>query len=277
MTSLVVVLLLLACSVPLSSSRQVGDDDIQELYGVASSYSECSNTYWRRLRSASGIVLVVRSGCMKDQNTFRASLKTIQCSDITAAVARFCTGRFTRYWSTKLVCRFARKVNERCEASDDRSPLCKQAMSRMPQRWASLTCKGYDRYCKSSSYLRRYYIRFMCKLAENFYSTCCQVDPVTETTSTTPATTATTDVPTTEVQTTEPTTTVTTESTTVPTTTTTETTLPEVAEKTFLTTCTQRCVRNDLVGSLCDTGTLVEECDNLLVAEYVGSYTCCSG
>ncbi|XP_071103257.1 uncharacterized protein [Haliotis cracherodii] len=300
MTYLVVVLLLLACSVPLSSSRQVGDDDIQELYGVASSYSECSNTYWRRLWYARGIVLVVRSGCRKDQRTFRAALKKIQCSDITAAVSKFCSSRYTRFWATNLVCRFARKVNERCESSDDRSPLCKQAMSRMPRRWASLTCKGYDRYCKSSSYLRRYYIRFMCKLTENFYSNCCQVDPVTEpittpepTTTTTelptteppttpPTTAATTNAPTTELPTTPPTTEATTNAPTtdpptIPPTTPSGPTLPEVADKTFLTACTQRCVRNDLVDSLCGTGTLVEECDNLQVPEFVGSYTCCSG
>ncbi|XP_071103416.1 salivary glue protein Sgs-3-like [Haliotis cracherodii] len=59
--------------------------------------------------------------------------------------------------------------------------------------------------------------------------------------------------------------------------TTAESTMPTVADKTFLTRCTQRCVRSDLVASLCGTGTLEAKCDNLLVAEYVGSYTCCSG
>ncbi|XP_048236515.1 gibberellin-regulated protein 14-like [Haliotis rufescens] len=56
-----------------------------------------------------------------------------------------------------------------------------------------------------------------------------------------------------------------------------ESTMPTVADKTFLTGCTQRCVRSDLVASLCSTGTLATKCDNLLVADYVGSYTCCSG
>ncbi|XP_067687649.1 uncharacterized protein [Haliotis asinina] len=307
MASPVFVLLLLVCSVQLSSSIQVPEESVQELYRVASSYSECANIYWKKLRYARGIVLVVRSACRKDEDTYRSAINNLQCSDITTAVSRYCSGRYIRFWATNLVCRFARKVNERCEESDDRSPLCKLAISRMPRRWASITCERYDSYCKSSSSRLRYFFRFMCRLTEQFYSQCCGDDPMTEPTTTPkPATaTTTTEVPTTEpptttspttevpltetteVPTTQPTTTPeptttttevpTTELTTEPATTTPGSTLPEVAGTTFLTACQQQCVRNDLVGSLCTQGTLPESCNNLEPPATDGSYTCCQG
>ncbi|XP_046560361.1 uncharacterized protein LOC124269389 isoform X2 [Haliotis rubra] len=131
MASLVVVLLLFASSVQLSSSKQVPEDSVQELYEVASSYSECTNINRRTLRYARGIVLVVRSACRKDEDSFRAALNKLQCSDITSAVSRYCSRRYTRSWAINLVCRFVRKVNERCEESDD--SLCQHAITTTPE------------------------------------------------------------------------------------------------------------------------------------------------
>ncbi|XP_067687507.1 uncharacterized protein [Haliotis asinina] len=297
MAALAVVLLLLACSVQLSSSTQVPRETVQELYGVASSYPECTNIYWRKLRYARGIVLVLRSACRKDEGTFRSAMNNLQCSDITTAVSRYCSRKYSRFWATNLVCQFARKVNERCE---DRSPFCKLAISRLSQTGAGITCEGYERYCKSSSYRSRYFFRSVCRLTEQFYSQCCGDNPMTEPTTTpAPVTTtlgvSTTEPPTTtptttEVPMTDPTTTTPEPTTTTPEVTTTEqpttqpasttpgSTLPEVADKTFLTACQQQCVRNDLVGSLCTQETLPQvSCNNLEPPATDGSYTCCQG
>ncbi|XP_071103027.1 uncharacterized protein [Haliotis cracherodii] len=52
---------------------------------------------------------------------------------------------------------------------------------------------------------------------------------------------------------------------------------PDVASKTFMTPCSQRCVRNDIVASECGASTLPETCTMLEDSALDGQYTCCTG
>ncbi|XP_048237824.1 salivary glue protein Sgs-3-like isoform X6 [Haliotis rufescens] len=118
--------------------------------------------------------------------------------------------------------------------------------------------------------------------------------PEASTTTVTTTTATTTTVPTTtktirfqggaretfpEASTTTVTTTTATTTTVLTTTTTTMPSIPgpDVARKTFLTPCTQRCVRNDIVASECGASTLPEACTNLDDSSLNGQYTCCTG
>ncbi|XP_067685756.1 CUB domain-containing protein-like isoform X2 [Haliotis asinina] len=127
---------------------------------------------------------------------------------------------------------------------------------------------------------------FQCSNITSFFTQNCRsitswvhqiVCPIAERAASCFVTTATT---TTTTSTTSATTTSTTSATTTSTTSATTTsglTGPEIAPPSFRTACQQRCVRNDLVASLCGGNRLGAACNDLDPPAVNGQYTCCQG
>ncbi|XP_046379084.2 uncharacterized protein LOC124150925 [Haliotis rufescens] len=181
-----------------------------------------------------------------------SSSQTLTNDDITSICAAVGTqGQCTScYWCSVRKDGFSLKVKDLCRVRNSPSD-CSLALSDFP------CSKIRTFFSQSCSAPNTRVHQIVCPIAQ-LAASCFVTSEPTAPTATTPTATTTTVLTTT--------------TTTMP-----SIQGPDVAPKTFRTPCTQRCVRNDIVASVCGASTLPEACTMLEDSSLDGQYTCCTG